>query len=116
MKKLFLPTLITSLALTLCVQPLIFAQQKPQTPVGSSVPGRPAAGSTASARRPGRSNSTAIPVIQRDFDEAVKVIQENYIEGQKLDYNAVFKSSIHRNVAFARSAFKLFTIKKNMTN
>src|SRR5205823_3785410 len=33
-------------------------------------------------------------VIEKDFDEAVRVIQENYVEGKKLDYSAVFKSSI----------------------
>jgi carboxyl-terminal processing protease len=33
-------------------------------------------------------------LIERDFDEALRVIQENYVEGPKLDYNSVFKSSI----------------------
>lgn len=33
-------------------------------------------------------------MIERDFDEALRVIQENYAEGKKLDYNTVFKSSI----------------------
>lgn len=94
MKKLFLPALITILAITLCVQPLAFAQQRTQTPTGSASSGRPATGSTGAGRRIGRTSSAAIPLIQRDFDEAVKVIQENYIEGKKLDYNSVFKSSI----------------------
>ena len=35
-----------------------------------------------------------IPVIEKDFDEAVRVIQEHYIEGKRLDYNTVVKSSI----------------------
>lgn len=94
MKKLFLPALITVFSVALCLQPVIFAQQKAQTPVGATSSGRPAPGSTAPVRRPGRSNSAAIPLIEKDFDEAVRVIQENYIEGKKLDYNAVFKSSI----------------------
>ncbi|MFN2514079.1 MAG: S41 family peptidase, partial [Pyrinomonadaceae bacterium] len=43
-------------------------------------------------RRPPR--GSMIPLIEKDFVEAVTVIQEKYVEGKKLDYNAVFKSSI----------------------
>ena len=32
--------------------------------------------------------------VERDFDEAMKVVQEQYIDGRKLNYNDVFKSSI----------------------
>jgi carboxyl-terminal processing protease len=35
-----------------------------------------------------------IASIQRDFDEALKMIQEQYVDGKKLNYNDVFKSSI----------------------
>lgn len=35
-----------------------------------------------------------IPLIESDFGEAIKVIQENYVEAKKLDYNVAFKSSI----------------------
>jgi carboxyl-terminal processing protease len=35
-----------------------------------------------------------IPLIERDFDEALELIKDNYVEGKKLDYNAAFKSSI----------------------
>ena len=45
-------------------------------------------------RRATRANASAIPLIERDFDEALELIRENYIEGKKLDYNSVFKSSI----------------------
>ena len=41
-----------------------------------------------------RVDATFIPLIERDFDEALELIRENYIEGKKLDYNSVFKSSI----------------------
>src|SRR5204863_1507640 len=34
------------------------------------------------------------PMIKNDLAEALSVIQTNYIDGKKLDYNAVFKSSI----------------------
>ena len=36
-------------------------------------------------------NSTA---ITQDFQEALAVIQQNYIDGNKLDFNDVYKSSI----------------------
>jgi hypothetical protein len=37
---------------------------------------------------------TATTNLERDFDEALKVIQEQYVGGRQLDYNSVFKSSI----------------------
>ncbi|HEX8142718.1 MAG TPA: S41 family peptidase [Pyrinomonadaceae bacterium] len=66
---------------------------------GSSVsPPRPSTGSTApSTTRRARSNrmpSDATANTEQDFAEALTIIQENYIDGNKLDYNAVFKSSI----------------------
>jgi carboxyl-terminal processing protease len=44
-------------------------------------------------RRP-RANDPKITSIQRDFDEALKMIQEQYVDGKKLNYNDVYKSSI----------------------
>lgn len=98
MKKIFSLAIIALVSLTPGVQAFVFAQQKGQTqtqsPVGSTSAGRTPAGSATTGRRPARGGSTAIPLIEKDFDEAVRVIQENYVEGKKLDYNAVFKSSI----------------------
>jgi carboxyl-terminal processing protease len=37
---------------------------------------------------------TTTTAISQDFSEALAVIQEHYIDGNKLDYNDVFKSSI----------------------
>jgi carboxyl-terminal processing protease len=93
-KKLFLFALIALFSLTLSFQPFVFAQQKAQPQVGSTSPARPPAGSPNAGRRIPRAGSTMIPLIERDFDEAVQVIQDHYIEGGKLDYNSVFKSSI----------------------
>jgi carboxyl-terminal processing protease len=36
----------------------------------------------------------ATAAVERDFDEALKVVEQQYIDGRKLDYNDVFKSSI----------------------
>lgn len=94
MKRTLWLALIALFALTLNIQQNVFAQEKQQAPVGSSVPGRPSAASTAPARRLPRTSPNPIPPIERDFDEALRVIQENYIDGMKLDYNSVFKSSI----------------------
>jgi carboxyl-terminal processing protease len=97
-KKLFSLALVALVSLTLSLQSLVFAQQKPQPqpqlPTGSTAAGRVTTGSSPAARRTTRNGSNAIPVIEKDFDEAVRMIQENYIEGDKLDYNVVFKSSI----------------------
>jgi carboxyl-terminal processing protease len=38
--------------------------------------------------------SEAASGVERDFAEALTIIQENYIDGNKLEYNTVFKSSI----------------------
>jgi carboxyl-terminal processing protease len=72
-------------------------QQQGQSPVGSSTTtGKtPSGTATTTGRRPARrltSNATA--GLEQDFAEALTVIQDNYVDGRKLDYNAVFKSSI----------------------
>jgi carboxyl-terminal processing protease len=45
-------------------------------------------------RKPPKTASPEAIAIERDFDEALKMIQEQYVDGKKLDYNDVFKSSI----------------------
>jgi len=91
-KRLPSLTLIALFALILNLQSFVVAQQKPQPTVGTSSAGKPATASTGSIRRAPRS-SRPIP-IEKDFEEALKLIQDHYIEGKKLDYNSVFKSSI----------------------
>jgi carboxyl-terminal processing protease len=95
-KKTFSLALLTLLLLPLNIQPVVFAQQKPpsQSKVGTTSTGKPPAGPTVITRRNARSSGVVIPLIEKDFGEAVRLIQENYVEGKKLDYNAVFKSSI----------------------
>ena len=44
--------------------------------------------------RRSRPTDPKIAAIQRDFDEALKMIQEQYVDGKKLNYNDAFKSSI----------------------
>jgi len=46
-------------------------------------------------RRPVRAAATPATIaVEKDFDEALKLVQEQYIDGKKLNYNEVFKSSI----------------------
>ena len=45
-------------------------------------------------RRPGRSAVETVSSTEKDFEEALRVIERHYVEGSRLDYNSVFKSSI----------------------
>lgn len=61
----------------------------PSTTIRSNVtPGRRGTG------RPPRIMSEAASSVEQDFAEALTIIQENYVDGNKLEYNTVFKSSI----------------------
>jgi carboxyl-terminal processing protease len=93
-KKKFSHAVIAFSAIALLLPALIFAQQKQQTPTvnGSTSPGKPVDIGPPLAKRSNR-NRSASP-IEDDVQEALKLIEEHYVEGNKLDYNAVFKSSI----------------------
>jgi carboxyl-terminal processing protease len=60
-----------------------------QTTSGGTKPGNGLPG-----RRPSRPVSREAAAAERDFEEALKVVQEQYVDGRKLNYNDVFKSSI----------------------
>lgn len=96
MKKTFSLVLLTLLILTLNLQTVVVAQQKTpsQSKVGTSAAGKPTNAPIVMPRRNPRTSGTMIPLIESDFGEAIKVIQENYVEAKKLDYNVAFKSSI----------------------
>lgn len=49
---------------------------------------------SASANTPAGKTSATAPAIKSDLSEALAVIQTNHIDGRKLDYNSIFKSSI----------------------
>jgi carboxyl-terminal processing protease len=90
-KKLSLQALLLLFVFSLSIPSFVFSQQQPQTgsstlrPSGVPMPGR---------RVPRTSSGNMIPLIEKDFDEALALIKENYVEGKKLDYNSAFKSSI----------------------
>ena len=88
-KRFFAPG-IFFLGLALLVPAIIFAQQNRSA--------RRATGTTPERSTPGATSNgkaaTSAPLIRSDLSEALSVIQANYIDGKKLDYNAIFKSSI----------------------
>jgi carboxyl-terminal processing protease len=49
---------------------------------------------TSNAKSPSPSRVSGA-AVKSDLSEALSVIQNNYIDGKKLDYNAIFKSSIN---------------------
>lgn len=94
MKKIFSRVLVVSFILVLAVPGVLFSQQRQQNPppVGSTSGGKPSTGVVLPSKRGVRANT--IPEIERDFNEALGLIHDNYIEGKKVDYDSVFKSSI----------------------
>jgi len=77
------------LAIIISLPLMIFSQQGKSASRVSSIE-RPAPGRTsANGKAP---ITTAI--IKHDLSDALSIIQQNYIDGGKLDYNSVFKSSI----------------------
>jgi carboxyl-terminal processing protease len=74
--------------LALALPALIIAQQN-RSARRTTTPDRSATGASST----GRTNPSGT-AIKSDLAEALSVIQSNYIDGRKLDYNAIFKSSI----------------------
>jgi carboxyl-terminal processing protease len=86
-KRIIAPVVLTSLLLAQIIPVFVFAQQ--HSPASTSSDG-PASRTTRREMRP----VGPIADITRDFNEALSVVQQQYVDGQKLNYNDVFKSSI----------------------
>jgi carboxyl-terminal processing protease len=86
-KRSFAPGILF-LVIALAIPALIIAQQN-RSARRATNPDRPAPTSGSASR-----TSPTGPAIKSDLAEALAVIQSNHIDGRKLDYNAVFKSSI----------------------
>jgi len=70
--------------------PAIYSQQN-----GSARRAGNSSESSPSANAPGGSRLRVTnAVVKSDLSEALAVIENNYVDGKKLDYNSVFKSSI----------------------
>jgi carboxyl-terminal processing protease len=93
-KKKFSLALVALILLSMVVPAFVFAQQKREqsnSSAGTSSTGKIGAPATAPGRRPRRIPGAA---TAQDFKEALDVIQENYVDGNKIDFNTVYKSSI----------------------
>ena len=96
MKKRFSLALVALITLSLAIPIFVFAQQKP-TQQGSSTgrtPSRTEPVNPNTARRPRVRGSEAVTAVSDDFKEALAIIQDKYVDGNKLNYNDVYKSSM----------------------
>src|SRR6266404_440980 len=82
--------------LSLVVPALVLAQQKHDQSNSSAVTntGKTTAPGNVPGRRPRRAPGIPTAAVAQDFSEALSVIQEHYVDGKKIDFNAVYKSSI----------------------
>ena len=92
MKNKFSLALVALITFSLALPIFVFAQQPSQGSIRN--PGRGAESSAPNRRNGARSSGTTILTIDQDFKDALSVIRENYIDGNKLDYNNVYKSSM----------------------
>ncbi len=85
--RFYLPAVII---FSLLLSVSIFSQQtgSSRAPVNNPADAPASAGKTSSNAR------LSSAIVKSDVQEALSVIQENHIDGKKLDYNAIFKSSI----------------------
>ena len=86
-KRSFAPGILF-IVIALAIPALIIAQQN-RSARRATNPDRPAPTGGAAAKA-----GPTGPMIKSDLAEALAVIQSNHIDGRKLDYNAIFKSSI----------------------
>ncbi len=104
MKQRISLALVALLLISLSVPTFVFAQAQNPSPVqgrggnsgnsNTAAPARTTPGTSSLRRTRGRGLGEAAAAVEQDVLEALSVIQENYVEGNKLDYNTVFKSSI----------------------
>ena len=92
MKRITAQIVLVVLIVSLVAPGFVFAQKTQSQPGTTSSGTNP--GSGLPGRRPARNVSPAAAAVERDFDEALKVVQEQYVDGRKMNYNDVFKSSI----------------------
>src|SRR2546426_1236163 len=83
--------------LALSLPAFVLAQQKrdqSNSSAGAGTTSKSGPPASAPIRRPRTHNPVNVVAVEQDFNEALSVIQAHYIEGNKLDLNNVYKSSI----------------------
>jgi len=96
-KNKFSLALMALMTLALSLPPFVLAQQKrdqTNNSPGTSSTGKTGLPPVVPNRRSRRAASGATAAVQQDFDEALSIIKERYIDGNKLDFNSVYKSSM----------------------
>ena len=97
MKNRLSLALVALILIALSIPGFVLAQQQhqPNTSAGATSATKNGPPSAPPVRRPRvRTSNNPTAVVAQDFSEALSVIQQNYIDGNKLDYNSVYKSSI----------------------
>jgi carboxyl-terminal processing protease len=94
-KNKFSLALVALILLSLVAPAFVFAQQKrdQSNSSGTNTTGKTSSATAIPGRRPRRTPGNTTAVAQ-DFTEALSVVQEHYVDGNKIDFNAVYKSSI----------------------
>lgn len=98
MKNKFSLALTTLLLFSLSLPVFVFAQQKrdqSNSSAGTGTTGRTGPSTGATARRPRVRGATGVTEdVKQDFSEALDLIRAHYVDGNKLEYKNVYKSSI----------------------
>ena len=96
MKNKFSLALAALIIFSLALPMFVLAQQKPnqQGSITSRTNGKTEPSTPASRRTRPRTSTNPLTNIRDDFNDALAIIQQNYVDGNKLDYNSVYKSSI----------------------
>lgn len=98
MKNRLSLALVALLVVSVSAPLFVFAQQKrdqSNTSAGTApTSGRTGSSTSTTGRRPRVRGAGATEAVKQDVSEALDVIRAHYIDGNKLDYNNVYKSSI----------------------
>jgi carboxyl-terminal processing protease len=96
-KNKFSLALVALILVSLAAPAFVFTQTKrdqTNSSAGTNSSGKTVAPATLPGRRPRRLPGAATAAVAQDFSEALGVIQDHYVDGKKIDFNAVYKSSI----------------------
>jgi carboxyl-terminal processing protease len=93
-KQRLSPALVALLVFTLLPVHFVFAQQTQGRAGGADRTSAPPVTPTGRRSTRSRTLGPGAQSVKSSFDEALNIIRENYVEGDRLDYNSAFKSSI----------------------
>ena len=116
MKNRYSLALIALLLFAFSLPSFVFSQQRrdqANSSAGVTPTGKNGPATGVPSRRPRvRGSANPTEAVKQDFSEALEVIQQHYIDGNKLDYNNVYKSSIIGMLRTLDPHSKFFTPKE----